>query len=152
SLRQIDTTTNTVTSIPLRDTSDSPYTFNYPQGMAFDGVDTFYVSSTNEALIVKVVVSGGIGHVSFFAGMRYTNGSADGVGMSAGFTNPQGLALDGNGNLWVADTGNATVRQIVLATQKVSTAAGTVGMTGWVDQPGASARFQRPNAVAVFGG
>jgi sugar lactone lactonase YvrE len=150
--RQIDTTTNTVSTIRVTDTSNSPYGFNYGQGVVGDGAGNFYVSSTNEHLIVKVAVNGLAGSASFFAGQRFTGGSADGPLATATFNHPTGLALDGNGNLFVADGGNATVRQIVLATGQVSTIAGTPGMTGWVDQPGPAARFNRPNGLAVVNG
>jgi DNA-binding beta-propeller fold protein YncE len=53
-------------------------------------------------------------------------GLADGAGLAARFTHPNGLALDeAAGILYVADTGNHTLRRIALSTGEVSTAAGT---------------------------
>jgi sugar lactone lactonase YvrE len=153
-LRYFDPTTLAVTSIPLVDPGGSPFFLAYnAQGLAYDAnTNLFYVASTNESVIRKISVVGGVGHESLVAGMSYTDGAQDAVGNAAGFKDPQGLALDGNGNLWVADTGNGTVRVVQLATNQVLTAAGTPNMTGWVDATGAAAKFKRPNDIELFNG
>ncbi len=151
-LRQVDLTTQTVSTIPLVDQGGNPFGFNYPQGLAYDPMNKiFYVASTNEELICQVKMNAGVGTVSFLAGTRYMSGSADGLGNSASFKNPQGLALDTVGNLWIADSGNGTVRMLQLSTAAVSTPAGTAGAFGWVDAPGPAAKFRTPNALAFFG-
>ena len=66
-------------------------------------------------------------------------------------TSPIGIATDGAGNLYVADTGNSTIRKIVIATRAVTTFAGVAGETGSVDGTGAAARFTGPNAIASDG-
>ena len=75
-----------------------------------------------------------------FAGALNQPGTADGDRMSARFREPEGIALDGAGNLYVADTDNHTIRRIVLATGVVTTIAGTVGVFGAVDGVGTAAR------------
>lgn len=79
-------------------------------------------------------------------------GLVDGPGTAAKFYNPHGCALDGQGNLYVADFLNQCIRKISPA-GVVSTFAGdaTGGGTGHVDGPGATARFFGPCDVAVDG-
>jgi sugar lactone lactonase YvrE len=148
--RKVDLTTMSITTIPLTTMTGNSFTFSGDQGLAFDGANTFYVAATYESAIRKIVVSGATGTVSLVAGMTFTDASNDGVGTMAGFMDPEGVALDGAGHLWVADSGNATIRMIDLATQTVSTPAGTPGMTGWVDATGAAARFKRPNQLVFY--
>jgi len=87
--------------------------------------------------------------VTTVAGKAGVTGSDDLTGLSATFKSPTNLTYDGQGNLYVADTGNHTVRQIILSTGKVNTVAGTAAMAGTGDGTGAAARFAGPNAVAA---
>ena len=72
----------------------------------------------------------------------------NGTATAARFDRPAGIASDGAGNLFVADTGNSTIRKIVIATRAVTTFAGAAGATGGVDGTGAVARFTGPNGIA----
>lgn len=72
--------------------------------------------------------------VTTVAGSALTTGSTDGVGSAARFANPRAVAVDGTGNLYVADTSNGTIRQIALASQSVTTLVGVAGKHGV--QPG----------------
>ncbi|WP_291271886.1 hypothetical protein [Geothrix sp.] len=82
------------------------------------------------------------------AGVPDQVGSADGVGASALFNGPRGLAVDAAENIYVADTGNHTIRMVTPQGQ-VSTLAGSPGMTGRIDGTGVSARFLRPSGLVV---
>jgi streptogramin lyase len=82
---------------------------------------------------------------------RASIGSDDGTGSAARFSSPQGVAVDSAGNLFVADTGNHTIRRITPA-RVVTTIAGSAGQPGSADGAGATARFDRPNDVVVDGG
>jgi len=75
-------------------------------------------------------------------------GFADGTGGAAQFYQPAGLAMDSAGNLYVADSGNNTIRKITSG-GVVSTFAGSPGIAGSTD--GASALFNQPIGVAVDG-
>jgi DNA-binding beta-propeller fold protein YncE len=72
----------------------------------------------------------------------------DGNGADARFCNPQGLAVDTAGNVFVADTGNHTVRKIS-PTGEVTTLAGHAGSSGSADGKAKDARFNSPSGVAV---
>ena len=75
-------------------------------------------------------------------------GSADGTGAAAGFNNLSGVAVDGAGNVYVADSNNATIRKVTAA-GVVTTLAGTAGAHGSADGTGAAARFYAPRGVAI---
>ena len=76
-------------------------------------------------------------------------GFADGAGAAAQFSGPQGVAVDGEGNIIVAEFGNHRVRKIT-PDGTVSTLAGS-GSAGFADGAGAAAQFNCPIGVAVDG-
>jgi hypothetical protein len=88
--------------------------------------------------------------VTTLAGTAGIRGSADGTGADAWFADPQGVAVDGSGNVYVADTSNSTIRKITPA-GLVTTLAGIAPVDGSADGTGADARFRRPQGVAVDG-
>ncbi len=75
-------------------------------------------------------------------------GSLDGSADSARFNMPQGVTIDSQGNVYVADTLNSTIRKISPAGE-VSTIAGTALTVGATDGPATSALFKRPRGIAV---
>jgi sugar lactone lactonase YvrE len=119
--------------------------FCKPNGIAVDKTGNVYVSDMGNHLIRKVTPAG---VVSTLAGTKGVCGSADGTGASAQFCEPHDLAVDDQGNLFVADTGNATIRKISAAGQ-VTTVAGSPGQCGFADGSGAAARFCGPQGVAL---
>src|SRR6185369_2639721 len=88
--------------------------------------------------------------VSTFAGSA-TPGYTDATGTAAQFFLPRGVALDASGNLYVADTGNHTIRKISPA-GVVSRLAGSNTSGQYVNATGAAAGFSGPSAVAVDAG
>ena len=71
-----------------------------------------------------------------------------GPGAEARFKSPKGLAVDRNGTIYVADSGNQTIRCISPDGQ-VSTFAGKPGKRGIVDGQGTAARLDRPTSMAI---
>ena len=129
------------------DGTGSAARFDNPLGIAVDGFGNLYVGDGNNFTIRKIA-PGGI--VTTFAGTAGSNGSADGVGPAAQFTQPQGLSTDGAGNLYVADTSSSTIR-LITPTAQVTTLAGTAGTNGHADGSGAAASFFYPAGVAADG-
>ena len=87
-------------------------------------------------------------HLELLAGGIDGYGNADGVGTAARFATPAGVAVDGAGNVYVADRGNATIRRVT-ADGVVTTLAGTAGMPGSADGTGTAARFRSLIGVAI---
>ena len=83
-----------------------------------------------------------------FVGMAGSSGSTNGTGSAARFNLPSGAAVDSAGNVYVADTGNSTIRKVTPA-GVVTTMAGKAGKTGSANGKGSAARFFFPNGAAV---
>ena len=116
--------------------------FNYPQGIAVAPNGDVYVADEQNNQIRKI--SGGI--VTIFAGSG-TFGSAEGQGTAAQFANPNGVAIDINGNVYVSDQTNFKIRKIT-PSGLVSTLAGS-GIAGFADGPAQTAKFHQLMGVAV---
>jgi sugar lactone lactonase YvrE len=84
------------------------------------------------------------------AGRAGSRGSADGTGSAARFYQPYGVAVDGAGNVYVADTWNGTIRKVTPG-GVVTTLAGQAGSYGSADGTGSAARFGQPSGVTVDG-
>jgi sugar lactone lactonase YvrE len=119
------------------DTNGNSWTakFNNPWGVVIDANGNLFVSDLVNNKIRKITPTG---MVSTFAG-NGTAGNTDGIGVLASFNYPTSLALDSNGNLYVSDSGNRTIRKIT-PDGVVSTFAGN-GLRGEVDGIGISAGF-----------
>src|SRR5687767_13042400 len=117
--------------------------FADPFGIAVAADGTVYLSDAGESNRIRKITREGV--VTTLAGG--SEGFADGVGPAARFHTPSGIALDANGNLYVADTGNNRIRKVTPEGQ-VSTVAGG-GTAGNADGPGEQARFNGPMGVAV---
>jgi hypothetical protein len=123
--------------------SGSVARFSFPEGVATDAADNVYVADTVNGRIRKITPQG---MVSTVAGAG--SGSADGPAATARFQRPAGVAAAADGTVYVADTGNHTIRKIS-ASGEVTTLAGTAGAAGSANGVGSSARFYYPNSVAL---
>jgi len=119
--------------------------FNSPSGLAVGNSGNVYVADTANHTIRRISTGG---TVSTLAGSAGRTGTDDGVGAAALFNSPSSLAVDSLGNVYVADSGNHTIRQITLS-GNVSTIAGSPGKAGTDDGFGASARFRNPSGLAA---
>ena len=120
-----------------------------PTGVAVDGSGNLYVADTGNHRIRRIDATGAI---STYAGTGEQGFDADGgPATEAQLWAPTGVAVDGSGNLYVADTGNHRVRKID-ATGTITTHAG-VGFRGYGGDggPATEARLTGPSGVAVDG-
>lgn len=129
-------------------TADGPgatarFTFPFDVATAPSGI--VYVSDTGSHTIRAISPDG---NVSTLAGSPGARGAIDGTGSAARFNEPAGLAIGPEGQLYVADRGNGTLR-VVTPDGEVSTLAGSSGHFGYSDGIGAAARFSRFNGVDV---
>jgi len=118
--------------------------FTYPQGVAVDQAGFIWVADTSNYAVRRIV--GTNATVTTFAGGCF--GTQDGVGRSACFYYPFAIAVDGNGDLWVADSYNHTIRKVTREAV-VTTPAGSPGQSGSADGTGSNARFDYPWGIAV---
>ncbi len=91
------------------------------------------------------------GGISTLAGLAPNAGSADGAVGTSGLSLPAGVAAGADGQLFVIDSRNETVRQVDVASAMTTTLAGSAGMTGSVDGVGSAARFFLPVKGAYAG-
>jgi len=118
---------------------------NQPGGVAVDAGGNVYIADTGNDTVRKISAAG---QVSTVAGTPLTAGSTNGTGSAGLFNAPQGITTDAAGNIFVADTGNHTIRKITAA-GLVSTLAGTPGTAGAQDGVGATAQFNSPAALTA---
>ncbi len=116
-----------------------------PRGIAVDKDGAIYIGDIGNAAVYKMTPAG---KISLFAGASGKSNSADGVGQNAGFASPTGLAVDKDGNVYVADNDNNAIRKITPA-GVVTTIAGKSGEAGGTDGKGVAARFSDSTGVAI---
>ena len=119
--------------------------FNNPFGVAADDAGAIFVADTYNRTLRQVTA---VGVVTTLAGLAGNPGSTDGTGSAARFYDPLGVAVDGAGNLYVADSSNHTLRKATTA-GVVTTLAGLAGSSGNADGAGSAARFNLPFGVAA---
>lgn len=117
--------------------------FSFPWGVATDASGNVYVSDHGNHKIRKITPAG---VVSTIAGSGSV-GSADGIGTAASFNNPDAVATDATGNIYVAENLSHIIRKIT-PSGVVTTFAGS-GSIGSADATGTAASFNFPIGVAT---
>lgn len=115
--------------------------FNFPIGIAVDGLGNIYTTDYYNHRVRMITTRG----VITLAGS--TAGFQNGPTLSAKFNNPVGVAIDGEGNVYIADHSNHCIRCISKGV--VTTFAGMPGVSGYVDDKCTSAQFKFPSGVSV---
>lgn len=117
--------------------------FFQPVGIAIDSSDNIYVSDASNT--IRKITPDGL--VTTFVGSG-SSGSTNGIGTAASFNEPEGIAIDSLGNLYVADAGNNLIRKIT-PNAVVTTLAGSAGITGSTNAIGTAALFNHPTGIAI---
>jgi hypothetical protein len=115
-------------------------------GLAADAAGNVFVAERLSHTIRRVTPQG---VVITYAGAQDQAGVSDGAATAARFNSPSGLAVDGSGNLLVADSGSLTIRRITIAGFVSTLAGGTA--PGSVDGTGLAARFRSLGRLALDG-
>lgn len=121
----------------------SPALFSNPSGASIDAAGNLFIADTGNNMVRKIAPAGDI---TSFAGNPLAFGRTDGTGTAATFTSPADATADMNGNVYVADTANHTIRKITSA-GVVTTFAGTAGTIGSADGTGTAATFNYPGGI-----
>jgi sugar lactone lactonase YvrE/alpha-tubulin suppressor-like RCC1 family protein len=119
--------------------------FKNPKGIAITSSGRLYVVDSGNHKIKELDIPNGSS--SLIAGSR--SGFANGGQGSSMFNEPEGIAADALGNLYVSDRINKLIRKIVISTNLVSTFAGAVNSNGTKDGTGANATFDFPYGMAT---
>ena len=122
---------------------------NFPWGVTVDGAGNLYIADIGNRRIRKVDATGTITTV---AGTGESGFSGDGgPATQAQLSRPRGVAVDGAGNLFIADSGTRRIRKVD-SSGTITTVAGT-GVRGFGGDggPATQAQFDNLHAVAVDG-
>lgn len=150
SLGVVTTIAGKVGSSASVDGTNGSAQFSSPIGIAADSNTNLYVTDGDNT--IRMVMPAGTNWiVTTIAGQTNNYGSTDGLGTNALFWGPAGVTVDTNGNLYVADSFNKTIRKLtpVSTNWQVSTLAGLAGAQGSVDGTNSTARFGSPVGVAT---
>lgn len=122
-----------------------------PASLAMDGAGNLYIADRGNNRIRMVAAGSGL--ISTIAGNGQAGYTGDGLGATdsgVSLNSPSGVAVDGAGNLYIADTGNNVVRQVAASTGVISTVAGTgAAGSGGDGGPAAAARLNGPQGLLV---
>lgn len=119
--------------------------FDHPYGVAVDRDRNVYVADSYNNRIRKISPDG---MTSTVAG-NGNDGFVDGTGTAAEFYVPIGIVIDAQGNLYVGDEGNSSIRKIT-GEGRVATLAGN-GQFSFADGVGRNAAFNAPGGIAIDG-
>jgi len=118
--------------------------FNYPRGIAAAVDGSVYVTDAGNHTIRRITADGTVTTVAGEAGVA---GSNDGPALQAHLNTPSGIDVDANGNVFVVDTFNHTIRE--LKNGQLITVAGQTGVSGFADGDASSAKFNAPVGLKI---
>jgi hypothetical protein len=133
---------------PVNGVQATTVPLSLPGGLAYDSLGNLYVAATNDH-VVRVVSPTGV--INTFAGTGAQGFSGDGgAATSAQLDSPAGVAVDSSNNVYIADTHNNRIREVLASTGVINTIAGT-GVAGFAGDGAAAtaALLNYPTSVAV---
>lgn len=133
----------------LVDGSGSAARFFLPWGLASDSAGNLYLTDSGANVVRKISPTGVVSTLAGGGSTGTQEGNVDGVGTAALFSSLNGLAVDGAGNVYVADGGNHSIRKITPAGVVTTFAGSTSGVSGSNDGVGTAARFFSPGGIAI---
>ena len=126
----------------------STVAFNRPSGITTDGTNLYVVDNGSFSIRLINISTAKVTTIGSTDGLA---GSVDStIPADVRFNQPTGITTDGE-NLYITDSGNNTVRRIVIATKAVSTMAGGSGAIGATDGKPQDARFYLPGRITTDG-
>ncbi|MGA9529721.1 MAG: hypothetical protein WBS24_16530 [Terriglobales bacterium] len=122
----------------------------YADAIAFDSAGNAYIADSWSSRVLEVSAS--TGNVTVVAGNGAHGYSGDGgPATSATLDGPEGVAVDGSGNIFIADTGNSLIREVTISNGNIQTVAGSVTLgAGYSGDGGAATSAQLNFPVGIF--
>jgi hypothetical protein len=119
---------------------------NYPYGVTVDGAGNVYIADSSNCRIREVTAL--TGFINTVAGNGACAFTGDGIAMDVSLNQPQGVRVDANGNLFIADTFNSRLRWV--NTAGLMTTFGGNGTAGYNGDGGlaTSAEFYYPSGIS----
>ena len=126
----------------------STVTIQQPAGLAFDSTGNLFIADTADNVILEVTPAGIMNTVAGTGSQGFAGDG--GPATSALLDSPVGVAVDSQGNIYIGDTHNNRIREVLAATGNIVTIAGT-GVAGFSGDGATAtlAQLDRPTAVAV---
>ena len=122
-----------------------------PLAIVLDSAGDLLVADASYSVVRKVSIGTGI--ITTVAGNAFSSGYGGdgGAATAAALQNPEGLAIDSGGNLYIADSGNNVIREVDATTGIITTVAGDASLTGYTGDggPATSAGLNFPSGIAV---
>jgi hypothetical protein len=119
-----------------------------PSDVARDGAGNLYIADGFSSRIFKVDPGG---NLTIVAGNGVYGYSGDGgLATSAELAAPSGVSVDNAGNLFISDTGNSLIREVVAATGVIQTVAGKSGAEGYSGDGGLATSKELSAALKEF--
>ena len=153
-IRQVNLTSDIITTVAgTSDIGDGGPAVNAqlePEGVAVDSAGNVYIADAAHGLVRMVDPATGV--ITTVAGTTNGGSQADGIqATDAKLDSPEGLLLDGNGHLFIADSFESTVREVTLATGIITTVAGVPGISGYNSDgiPATTAWLNDPQSMAL---
>ena len=125
--------------------------FNLPTGITFNRSgkgqypNHIFVTDTGSHTIRVIGMNA---QVTTFAGKSGIAGAENGYGANARFNQPRAVIINGEGDIFIADTANHTIRKHSVSTGLFTTFAGTPTVKGLMDGTGSSTLFNEPESLA----
>ncbi|MGG1518031.1 cadherin-like beta sandwich domain-containing protein [Paenibacillus oryzisoli] len=148
-IRKVGTDGNISTIVGTGDSDD----LSSPTGIALDSLGNLYIADTGNSRILKAAPDSS--SVTKIAGKTtygtYVASDDGGPAIDAELNEPQAVAFDSAGNLYIADTKNNRIRKVDTTTGIIDTVAGSSSMDGYSGDggPAVSAKLNEPEGVAV---
>lgn len=127
-------------------------TLNQPHGVFIDSHGNIFIADTENSVIREVVAA--TGNIQTVAGNGTAGYAGDGASATAAELNfPNGVFVDSQGNIFIADTENSLIREVAASTGNIQTVAGTPGSAGYAGDGALAtlALLDMPDGVFVNG-